>query len=107
MPPWTASTPWYRQEPMSALTMPATSHPRSHRLGADVASGRLRTHWSWAGGRHPSWGVNVTTSQASGATSNEAADVLIIGAGASGGVAALRLATAGLSVVCLEQGDWP
>jgi choline dehydrogenase-like flavoprotein len=49
----------------------------------------------------------VTTSQASGATSNEAADVLIIGAGASGGVAALRLATAGLSVVCLEQGDWP
>jgi choline dehydrogenase-like flavoprotein len=33
-------------------------------------------------------------------------DVLVIGAGASGGVAALRLAEAGLSVVALEQGDW-
>ena len=34
------------------------------------------------------------------------ADVLIIGAGASGGVVAKRLAEAGFSVVCLEQGDW-
>jgi choline dehydrogenase-like flavoprotein len=36
----------------------------------------------------------------------EPADVLIIGAGASGGVVALRLAEAGFRVVCLEQGDW-
>lgn len=35
------------------------------------------------------------------------ADVLIVGAGAGGGVTALRLAEAGLSVTCLEQGDWP
>lgn len=35
------------------------------------------------------------------------AEVLIVGAGASGGVAALRLAEAGVDVVCLEQGDWP
>jgi choline dehydrogenase-like flavoprotein len=35
------------------------------------------------------------------------ADVLVIGAGAAGGVAALRLASAGFRVVCLEQGDWP
>ncbi|WP_135452004.1 GMC family oxidoreductase [Mycobacterium sp. DL99] len=33
-------------------------------------------------------------------------DVLIVGAGASGGVAALELARHGLKVVCLEQGDW-
>jgi choline dehydrogenase-like flavoprotein len=35
------------------------------------------------------------------------ADVLVIGAGAAGGVAALRLASAGFRVVCLEQGEWP
>ena len=34
------------------------------------------------------------------------ADVLIIGAGASGGVAARRLAASGRTVVCLEQGTW-
>jgi choline dehydrogenase-like flavoprotein len=34
------------------------------------------------------------------------ADVLIIGAGASGGVVGLRLAQAGFKVVCLEQGRW-
>ena len=33
-------------------------------------------------------------------------DVLIIGAGASGGVAALELIRRGFTVVCLEQGDW-
>ena len=36
----------------------------------------------------------------------EPADVLIIGAGASGGVVALRLAQAGFKVTCLEQGEW-
>ncbi|HEV3473405.1 MAG TPA: NAD(P)-binding protein, partial [Actinomycetota bacterium] len=36
----------------------------------------------------------------------ERADVLIIGAGASGGVVGLRLAQAGFKVVCLEQGRW-
>lgn len=33
-------------------------------------------------------------------------DILIIGAGASGAAAAWRLASAGLSVTCLEQGHW-
>lgn len=39
--------------------------------------------------------------------SRERADVLIIGAGAAGGVAAKRLAEAGVDVICLEQGDRP
>lgn len=34
------------------------------------------------------------------------ADVVIVGAGPSGAVAAHTLATRGFSVVCLEQGDW-
>src|SRR5687767_9354775 len=34
------------------------------------------------------------------------ADVVIIGAGASGAVAAYELSRRGLSVVCLEQGTW-
>src|SRR6266850_498450 len=33
-------------------------------------------------------------------------DVLVIGAGASGAAVAWRLASAGVRVVCLEQGDW-
>jgi choline dehydrogenase-like flavoprotein len=39
--------------------------------------------------------------------SESPADVLIVGAGAAGGVAARYLAEAGLRVVCLEQGQWP
>ena len=35
------------------------------------------------------------------------ADVLIVGAGAAGGVAGRRLAEAGFRVICLEQGEWP
>jgi len=36
----------------------------------------------------------------------ETADVLVIGAGASGSVAVRELVQQGFSVVCLEQGDW-
>ncbi|HXY43420.1 MAG TPA: FAD-dependent oxidoreductase, partial [Acidimicrobiales bacterium] len=36
----------------------------------------------------------------------DAADVVIVGAGASGAIAARHLAAAGWRVVCLEQGDW-
>ncbi|MCA9056109.1 MAG: GMC family oxidoreductase, partial [Planctomycetaceae bacterium] len=41
------------------------------------------------------------------ANSSPAVDVLIIGAGPTGAVASKRLAEAGMSVVVLEQGDWP
>ena len=37
---------------------------------------------------------------------NDVADVLLIGAGASGGAFAWSLAEAGIKVVCLEQGGW-
>ncbi len=39
--------------------------------------------------------------------SQQTPDVLIIGAGPTGAVAAKRFAEAGMSVVVLEQGDWP
>lgn len=43
----------------------------------------------------------------SAAKRGEKVDVLIIGAGPSGSVAAKHLAKAGFSVVTLEQGHWP
>jgi len=38
---------------------------------------------------------------------NDHRDVVVIGAGAGGGVVAKELSTAGLSVVLLERGEWP
>ena len=40
------------------------------------------------------------------ARNTQIVDVLIIGAGASGGAFAWSLAEAGINVMCLEQGDW-
>ncbi|GIT02545.1 MAG: hypothetical protein CM1200mP27_11700 [Chloroflexota bacterium] len=40
------------------------------------------------------------------ARNNDIADVLEIGAGASGAAFTWSLAQAGISVVCLEQGGW-
>ena len=37
---------------------------------------------------------------------DESCDVLILGAGAAGAVAASRLAAAGFDVICLERGSW-
>ena len=49
--------------------------------------------------------MSINTS-ASHADLPDVADVLVVGAGASGSVAVAELAKAGFSVVCLEQGDW-
>ena len=43
---------------------------------------------------------------APGNMEQERVDILIIGSGASGAAVAWRLAGAGFSVLCLEQGDW-
>jgi choline dehydrogenase-like flavoprotein len=40
-------------------------------------------------------------------SNHDAADVVIVGAGLSGGITAVALARVGLKVVCLEQGGWP
>lgn len=39
--------------------------------------------------------------------SAERTEVVVVGAGPAGAIACRRLAEAGVSVVCLEQGDWP
>ena len=51
----------------------------------------------------------MATSKPAGASAGrkDIADVLIIGAGPSGSVAAKHLAQAGINVVCLEQGHMP
>jgi 2-methyl-1,2-propanediol dehydrogenase len=41
-----------------------------------------------------------------GSSAKRHADVLVIGAGATGGITAMVLGEAGLDVVCLEQGGW-
>lgn len=48
----------------------------------------------------------MTTTDNSGNGSEGHADVLVIGAGASGSLAVNHLSAAGFDVVCLEQGDW-
>jgi choline dehydrogenase-like flavoprotein len=46
------------------------------------------------------------TSQHPRRARDSVADVLVIGAGPSGGIVSYILSQAGLNVVCLEQGDW-
>ncbi len=49
----------------------------------------------------------MTETDRSALPAGERPDVLIVGAGPSGAVAAKRFVEAGMSVVCLEQGEWP
>lgn len=50
--------------------------------------------------------MGLTTDHDAGRPSGGHADVLIVGAGPAGAIAATVLAQDGFSVVCLEQGDW-
>ena len=52
-------------------------------------------------------GTGVRGAEAVRVADTKDPDVLIVGAGASGAVAAKRLVEEGFDVVCLEQGDWP
>jgi len=53
----------------------------------------------------------ISTTQMTNSTQSSApsgkADVVIVGAGPAGAVAARRFVEAGMRVVCIEQGDWP
>jgi choline dehydrogenase-like flavoprotein len=50
--------------------------------------------------------VSGLSAELSASSAPDTTDVLIIGAGPSGAVAAHTLATQGFAVICLEQGDW-
>ena len=43
----------------------------------------------------------------SSSSRHDPVDVIVVGAGPAGAVAAKRFAQSGFSVICLEQGDWP
>ena len=77
--------------------MPLSDAERTHLAAVLTEVGLLREPVATGSSLPESGGVEVA---------KEPADVLIIGAGASGGVVAKRLSEAGFKVVCLEQGDW-
>src|SRR6186713_1468226 len=63
-----------------------------------------QNHWTRIAGRFT---LRATQVHMSTSGSHSEPDVLIIGAGPTGAVAAKRFAGAGMNVVVLEQGDWP
>src|ERR1700737_3339577 len=96
---------WIAMEPRCRDCLPQAPMPAACRMFGTWAA------WRWVSfsargrlGRQSEQEARLTGRLSPTA---EKPDVLIVGAGASGAVAAKRLAEAGFSVVCLEQGDWP
>src|SRR4029450_8980250 len=76
-----------------------------HRRASARLSGRLGPS-PQAARRAPSRRDPLPVTAGPVGAAGDRVDVLVIGAGAAGAAVAWRLASAGIRVVCLEQGDW-
>ena len=89
----------YKAVPISRAT--------SRRRSTSIATGRATTGATGPAPRMCARSMSVvSSSRRESMPTHEAVDVLIIGSGATGSIAAMVLGQAGLKVVCLEQGGW-
>src|SRR5690606_22971055 len=94
------------------LQLPRRQHAVRRREGQRVRQGRARLRHSGDVGRKGRHLGAVAApegieSEPGQMKRSDPVDVIIVGAGLSGGITAAELSKAGMSVVCLEQGDWP